>query len=354
MSTSEPVPTPLSGYVGFDTLTKQIENKLLRRGFQFNVMVVGQSGLGKSSLINTLFSSNLLSTKGRLDPSDEVRQTTSIKATSHGTFALYCAYAVVVENGVKLKLNLVDTPGYGDLVNNEHCWEPIVKYIKDQYSIYLRKELTAVRERHIPDTRVHAVLFFIDPSGHSLRSIDIQVLKKLGDIANVIPVIAKADSLTLAERDVFKKRIRASLQSNGIRVYPFDHEDYEEEERELNSLVQSMLPFAVVTADKTLEVDGRPVRARQVGSGLINVENKAHCEFLQLRDFLLRTNLHDLIDTTTTTYYESFRSKQLLALKESSAKQQAQHAAPQQQQQQHPYGSAPAHAPAPAQSAQYA
>lgn len=242
---------------------------------------------------------------------------------------------------MKLRLNLIDTPGYGDLINNEHCWEPIVKYIKDQYSIYLRKELTAVRERNIPDTRVHVVLFFIDPSGHSLRSVDIQVLKKLGDIANVIPVIAKADSLTLAEREVFKKRIRASLHSNGIRVYPFDHEDHDEEDRELNGLVQSLLPFAIVTADKTIDVDGRPVRARQVGSGLINVENKAHCEFLQLRDFMLRTNLHDLIETTSNTYYESFRSKQLLALKESSAKHQAQHA-------QHQGAYAPAPAPAPA------
>lgn len=65
-----------------------------------------------------------------------------------------------------------------------------------------------MRERHIPDTRVHCVLFFINPSGHSLRPIDIQVMKKLGDIANVIPVIAKADSLTLSERELFKKRVR--------------------------------------------------------------------------------------------------------------------------------------------------
>ena len=86
-----------------------------------------------------------------------------------------------------------------------------------------------MRERHIPDTRVHVVLFFINPSGHSLRQIDIQVLKKLGDIANVIPVIAKADTLTLEERDLFKQRVRAELQNNNIRVYPFDHEDYDEE-----------------------------------------------------------------------------------------------------------------------------
>lgn len=28
-------------YVGFDTITQQIEHKLLKRGFQFNIIVVG-------------------------------------------------------------------------------------------------------------------------------------------------------------------------------------------------------------------------------------------------------------------------------------------------------------------------
>ena len=32
-----------SSYVGFDSITAQIEHKLLKRGFQFNVIVVGAS-----------------------------------------------------------------------------------------------------------------------------------------------------------------------------------------------------------------------------------------------------------------------------------------------------------------------
>jgi septin 3/9/12 len=31
--------TPLNQYVGFDSITRQIETKLLKRGFQFNVSV---------------------------------------------------------------------------------------------------------------------------------------------------------------------------------------------------------------------------------------------------------------------------------------------------------------------------
>ena len=88
-----------------------------------------------------------------------------------------------------------------------YSWDPIVKYIKDQHSAYLRKELTAVRDRYIQDTRIHCCLFFINPTGHSLRPIDIIVMKKLSEVVNVVPVIAKADSLTLEERELFKQRV---------------------------------------------------------------------------------------------------------------------------------------------------
>ena len=131
---------------------------------------------------------------------------------------------------MKLRLNIVDTPGYGDQVNNENwcvpthasmpivtlilfysSWDPIIKYIKDQHSAYLRKELTAMRDRHIQDTRIHCCLFFINPTGHSLRAIDIIVMKKLSEVVNVVPVIAKADSLTMEEREIFKQRVCTCL-----------------------------------------------------------------------------------------------------------------------------------------------
>ncbi len=50
------------------------------------------------------------------------------------------------------------------------------------------------------------------------------VMKKLSDVVNVVPVIAKSDSLTMDERDLFKERIRAEMQYNNIRVYPFDND----------------------------------------------------------------------------------------------------------------------------------
>lgn len=54
-------------------------------------------------------------------------------------------------------------------------------------------------------------------------------------------------------------------------------------------------------------------------SNIILVEDENHCEFVYLRNFLTRTHLQDLIETTAQIHYECFRAKQLLALKESSA-----------------------------------
>lgn len=302
-----------NAYVGFETITRQIEHKLLKRGFQFNVIVVGQTGLGKSTLINTLFASHLVDSKGRFAADEEVRQTTEIHPVSH----------VIVENGVRLRLNIVDTPGYGDQVNNDNCWDPIIKYIKDQHSAYLRKELTAMRDRHIQDTRIHCALFFINPSGHSLRAIDIVVLKKLSEVVNVVPIIAKSDSLTMEERFAFKQKIRAELIHHNIRLYPFDTEETDDEEIQVNAQIRAMIPFAVVGSERTVVIDGKSVRGRKNRWGVINVEDEKHCEFVYLRNFLTRTHLQDLIETTAQIHYEAFRSKQLLALKESQANPRA-------------------------------
>ena len=200
-----------------------------------------------------------------------------------------------------------------------HSWDPIVKYIKDQHSAYLRKELTAQRERYIQDTRIHCCLFFIQPSGHALKPIDIVVLKKLSDVVNVVPVIAKSDSLTLEERRAFKERIKEEFVFHNLKMYPYDNEELDDEERATNATIKEIIPFAVVGSEKAIIVGGKQVRGRQNRWGVINVEDENHCEFVYLRNFLTRTHLQDLIETTSQIHYETFRAKQLLALKESSA-----------------------------------
>ncbi|ODV94128.1 hypothetical protein PACTADRAFT_51009 [Pachysolen tannophilus NRRL Y-2460] len=293
-------------YVGFDTITSQIENRLLKRGFQFNVMCVGHSGLGKSTLVNTLFSSHLVDSNGRKNVYEPIEKTSEIKVSSHN----------LMESNVNLKINIIDTPGFGDQINNDRCWEPIVKYIKEQHSQYLRKELTAQRERYIVDNRVHCVLYFITPNNKGLKNLDKIVLKKLCDIANVVPIIAKSDSLTIEERLNFKKTLQEEFAANDFKIYPYDTEDLYDEELQLNKDIRSLIPFAVVGSEKEITTEkGEIVRGRKTRWGSINIEDIQQCEFVYLRDFLTRTHLQDLIETTASIHYEGFRSKQLLALK---------------------------------------
>ena len=49
------------------------------------------------------------------------------------------------ENGVKLALTVIDTPGYGDAVDNTNCWNPILEYIEDQFDDFLEAETRVTR-----------------------------------------------------------------------------------------------------------------------------------------------------------------------------------------------------------------
>lgn len=104
----------------------------------------------------------------------------------------------------------------------------------------------------------------------SLKPIDIVVLKKLSDVVNVVPVIAKSDSLTLEERAAFKERIKEEFAFHNLKMYPYDNDELDEEERALNAQIKNIIPFAVVGSEKSIIVDGKQVRGRQNRWGVIN------------------------------------------------------------------------------------
>ncbi|KAI8867424.1 cell division/GTP binding protein [Ramicandelaber brevisporus] len=297
---SAPAAQPAS-YVGFDTITHQMERKFLKRGFRLNVILVGETGLGKSTLINTIFASHLIDSKGRRIAQEPVRKTVEITPVSHE----------IEESGVRMQLTIVDTPGFGDGLNNDGCWVPIIKYIKDQHKGYLERELKPQRERFIPDTRIHCCLYFISPSGHGLRPLDIEVLKRLTEVVNVVPVIAKSDTLTLEERIAFKSRIKEELAFHQINVCPYPSDEDDEEDRALHTSIKDLIPFAVVGSEDVIDINGVPTRARRHRWGTVIVENEKHCDFIHLRNFLTRTHLNDMIETTAHLHYEAFRTSQL-------------------------------------------
>lgn len=116
------------------------------------------------------------------------------------------------ERGFNIKLTVIDTPGFGDYVNNRDSWTSIVDFIDDQHESYMRQEQQPLRTSK-QDLRVHACLYFVRPSGTTLKPLDVEVMKRLGTRVNLIPVIAKADTMTPEDLLSFKQRVGTSAIS---------------------------------------------------------------------------------------------------------------------------------------------
>lgn len=285
----------LSGHVGFDSLPDQLVSKSVQNGFIFNIMCIGETGLGKSTLMNSLFNTNFESS-----PSPHSLPTVKLKAHTYE----------LQESNVRLKLTIVDTVGYGDQINKENSFKAIVDYIDAQFENYLQEELKIKRSlSSFHDTRIHACLYFICPTGHGLKSIDLVCMKQLDQKVNVIPIIAKADTISKTELQKFKSKIIAELQNNGVSIYEFPVDD--ESVSDINSTMNSHIPFAVIGSTDLIKVGNKMVRARQYPWGTVQVENESHCDFVKLREMLIRTNMEDMREKTHCRHYELYRKKRL-------------------------------------------
>ncbi|XP_051829168.1 septin-5 isoform X1 [Antechinus flavipes] len=286
-------------YVGFATLPNQVHRKSVKKGFDFTLMVAGESGLGKSTLVNSLFLTDLYKDRKLLNAEERINQTVEILKHT----------VDIEEKGVKLKLTIVDTPGFGDAVNNTQCWKPITDYVDQQFEQYFRDE-SGLNRKNIQDNRVHCCLYFISPFGHGLRPVDVEFMKALHEKVNIVPLIAKADCLVPGEIRKLKERIREEIDKFGIKVYQFpecdsdEDEEFKQQDREL----KESAPFAVIGSNTVVEAKGQRVRGRLYPWGIVEVENQAHCDFVKLRNMLIRTHMHDLKDVTCDVHYENYRA----------------------------------------------
>lgn len=64
----------------------------------------------------------------------------------------------IEERGVRLRLTVVDTPGFGDSLSGTDQTGPIVSYIDKQFQQYLDDE-SGLNRRNITDTRVHCCFY---------------------------------------------------------------------------------------------------------------------------------------------------------------------------------------------------
>jgi len=157
------------------------------------------------------------------------------------------------------------------------------------------------------------LLYFIPPTGHALREMDIELMRRLSPRVNVIPVIGKADSLTPIELRGFKKRVMEDIEHYGIPVYnfPYDVEEDDEDTIADNSELRALLPFAIVGSEDEIAIEGQLVRGRMYPWGFVEVDNPKHSDFSRLRSALLNSHLTELKSLTDDVLYETYRTEKL-------------------------------------------
>lgn len=299
----DPVKVDDDDFIGFATLPDQVHRKAVKRGFEFCLMVVGETGLGKSTLINSLFLTDLY--KDRKLPVhvlDNPEQTLDIEKRQLD----------IEERGVKVRLSVVDTPGFSDSLKGDEAWKPIIDYVDRQFEQFYQAE-SGVNRKNIQDSRVHCCLYFISPYGHGLKPLDIFMMKKLHQKVNIIPLIAKSDTLTPKEKANIKSKILEQIEENEIDIYQFPECDSDEDDefKEQDKALKAAIPFAVVGSNTVVEVAGKKVRGRMYQWGIVEVDNPAHCDFVRLRQMLISTHMQDLKDITSDKHYENYRAEHL-------------------------------------------
>ncbi|KOB79406.1 putative septin [Operophtera brumata] len=189
----KPKTKELDGYVGFANLPNQVYRKAVKKG---------ETGLGKSTLINSLFLTEVYDKDKHPGPSLRVKKTVGVETS----------VVLLKENGVNLTLTIVDTPGFGDASR-------------------------VTRKAAPPDTRVHCCVYFIAPSGHGLKPLDVEFMQRLSDKVNIIPSTGE-----------------------------------EGEGADATKALRTRVPFAVVGANTVIEQDGKRIRGRKYPWGIAEAE----------------------------------------------------------------------------------
>ena len=235
--------------------------KLKPRVISLNIMVAGLAGLGKTTLCRALLdawweeiqedkgdssgnkdkinemaqrlgslassvSSSLSqvgsSTPTRTIPSVPARRTMSTTAISPSApFEYFDEKANTI-----LRVRIIDTPGFGNRVNHRNSVKPITDYISEcRRKRFLREKAPSFKQSEGDDDAnnrmlVHVCLYFLSPG--RFLAIDRHFLKHVQNEVTVVPVIAKADTMTDDEIARYRAELTRIWEDESIDVYSLD------------------------------------------------------------------------------------------------------------------------------------
>lgn len=186
----------------------------------FHVLLAGESGLGKTSFINNMlryYREDGQPVTHNIDPPKTLLA--HFKDPALRKTLQHSVQTTFFEGGAEKKVEIImqDTYGYGDDSNVTNSISVVIEHIEEQHvkwRKYVTQQLMTGSEVDLlEDTRYDVCLYFISP--HRFRGIDMEYLERLSEVVTILPVIAKGDSMTAAEMDLFRPTITGHSLADG-------------------------------------------------------------------------------------------------------------------------------------------
>uniref|UniRef100_A0A383VIX7 Septin-type G domain-containing protein n=2 Tax=Tetradesmus obliquus TaxID=3088 RepID=A0A383VIX7_TETOB len=293
-----------------------------------NFMVVGESGLGKTTFINNLVSSYTTTGKTHDGSSTSLADFQS----DPDRLKTVLEPMEVREAGRRLHVTVQDMPGWADDINLVRFLRIMVTFIlaqraKDYELLAGGRALTESAMCGQLQNSITACVYFLTP--HRVKKVDLIMMSALSQLVTVIPVVAKADTMTDEELATFRQEIRTRLaapfkyvHSKTLAPLEFNKFAFDECVMSALGLKDDMMPLAIITSNKHEPVEDASLLSqlglhansekveqpvRQYKWGQAYALNREHSDLIVLKRLLLGDrvdSLYAMLDQSYKRYVE--------------------------------------------------
>ncbi|PQE03516.1 putative septin aspE protein [Rutstroemia sp. NJR-2017a BVV2] len=348
----------------------------------FNVLIIGAKSAGKTSFLNFLKTSLALPAKKRAKPEPLADDIFAPRTSKSGKFLSH--YLETEIDGERIGLTLWDSEGLDRSVVDLQLRE-MSSFLESKFEETFTEEMKVVRAPGVKDTHIHATFLILDPArldqniaasqnmttyGNGLyngkfsieprvvggldEDLDLQVLRTLQGKTTVIPVIAKADTITTAHMTYLKKMVWDSLKRANLD--PLEALGLDDEEPESPIISQNPNRIDEGDEDASSEDDGNDAgsggspNSKRLSSGSIRRHkmeaeraeipylplsvispdmyepdvigrkfpwgfadpmNDEHCDFVKLKEAVFAEWRAELREASRELWYEGWRTSRL-------------------------------------------
>ena len=244
----------------------QARLQLISAPLNYNILVLGDSNIGKTSFIHSVLA----------------KYFNEIAPELLGQKALFPTRNIIDNTGtisnrvIELRVNLIDTPGYGFFTTKEKWFETITNYITKQaynYKLLNNRLSTATPQ----DIKVHLALYLIE--GPRCKETDLEMMYRLQRYVNILPIVARADAYSSAELSQVKLQILSQCAEAGISFFDVTSAMKDNISQLNESLLPPIPPFAVISGGTIVKAGDKLSFVRKYSWGLCDIHDSACSDF---------------------------------------------------------------------------